>query len=118
MDELLEVFMPILKILRISGLFPYRMMSNGRLRLSLLDMIYSVIVMSTMGLFIYMRFINHDRYKSVPSDLSRITFIIGNITALTFLAMTVIVNICYNEGLGIFLVILWKFDTEVCRVGL
>lgn len=113
MDELHQTLLPLVKILKIFGFFPYNVEPNGNFKISWYLVSYEVTMFACSDYLIYLQYIHMYDYIQQGSFLAQISVFLIVVMTQIFIFYIQIMNYINRDVLGSFLRTLWMFDEEV-----
>lgn len=96
MDELKRIYGPMMKFSSIFGFLPFDMQENGKVKVSKIKILYTLILLIILDYFVYLRIMHLDEYRQKGSFLSKISILFGILATEAFIIITVILNITYH----------------------
>jgi hypothetical protein len=111
-DELVASFQPILRLGRIYGFFPFKLIC-GRLFLPFSNIIYGIIRLVLSVIVLTLRILHSGNYQQLGSFLSQITFKFSSFFACGFPLFVTVFNILNKRNFEIWLKSLLDFDRMV-----
>lgn len=114
MDEIIESFKPLMKVLQICGFWTFKInFVNGETSTSKFKVFYSFFLLVSYFYLLYLRINNTDAYRQEGSELSKLSMGIFISMSGFFYIITVVINFTNQKAFGKHLKYLQKFDEKV-----
>lgn len=113
MEDLVKFFSQFFKILLFFAYLPFELHTNGHLFISKTSCFCSLLFLTLLDYFIYLRIIHMSEYRLEGSFLSKISFLCGTLMSRGFTMASIITNIYQRKRLEKVIKLLCSFDQEV-----
>lgn len=114
MEDLVIFFTTFFKILLLLFAYlPFELHTNGLLLVSRRSCFYSLLFLTLLDYFIYLRIIQMSEYRLERSFLSKISFLSGTLMSRGLTMASIIINIFRRKRLEKVIKLLYSFDQEV-----
>ena len=113
MKEIVESFLPFLKVSNFFGFLPFNLQKNGILKISAGHIVYSLGLLMTLMYSVYLRIIHWKQYRLEGSFLSKVAFLSAVLMSIAFIVISFFMNIIYKKILDSIILTLWHFDNKV-----
>ena len=91
------------------------MQENGTVKVSKIKILYTLMLLTVLDYFVYLRIEHLDEYRQKGSFLSKISILFGILTTEAFIIITVILNITNHETFGFYMQSIYQFDLKVSK---
>lgn len=113
MNEILANFKPIYFVGKIFAYFPFKLLNNGSIKISIFSMIHALLVFTALDYVLYLRISHSKDYLQQGSFLSKYTVILSIAFSSFYFCTMATINFFNRNNFGALLKNLGRFDEKV-----